>query len=162
MRPEGRGWSLCADNTGRNGGLQAERRTNRNHPIAHLHAVGIADLNRSQRLLGVDFQYRQIRLFIESDYPARGIRFFAGQPDFDAVGLLDDVIVRDDVAILVDDEACSGALGAKGSLLTLALAKKVFATCQTGLRCAAFRVARILRAPSLSFRFAFACPGLAR
>ena len=82
------------------------------HGLADLHRVGIRKLQRNERLRGkVDVQERDVGGRIDA-HEGRLHVLSIREPDLDLLGALDDVVVRDDVAVLVDHEA--GAESARG------------------------------------------------
>ena len=103
------------------GSAQPERIADRQHPVADLHPVGIAELNVGQRLLGLDDQHGEIRLRIappQSGLQPRAIR----EIDDDFVGPLDHMVVGDDDALGIDDESRTEGGGATALVLRRHLA----------------------------------------
>jgi hypothetical protein len=49
------------DDAGGDAAAEAERVADRHHPVAHLRVVGVAELHRVQRLVGLDAQHREVR-----------------------------------------------------------------------------------------------------
>ena len=105
------------------GVAQVERVADRHHPVAGLHLVGIAELGflqRRGRHLG-QLNERAVGQRVAADDLGRvemlvRIRHVgAEEADLDLVGVLDDVIVGEDEARLVDDEAGAGALSLSGA-----------------------------------------------
>ena len=78
-------------------------------PVAHLRVVGVAQLDGRQRRAGVNLDDRQVGGLIEANHVRRPAHILVvgigGQLDVNLVGLLDHVIVGDDVALGIDDEA---------------------------------------------------------
>src|SRR6185312_1301580 len=106
-----------ADNAGGDGGLEAKGRSDSNGPISHHNAIGVADLHRVQRALGIDLQYGKIGFGIVTD-DLRAILFIlAVQLHANTVSLFDDVIVGQDIAVLIDNKAGAGTLFAKRTRL---------------------------------------------
>src|SRR5580698_1213724 len=78
-------------------------------PVADFGGVGVAELNGRQGCAGVDFDDREVGGLVDAD-DMRGTAFVTvvwvgGELDEYLVGLLDDVVVGDDVALGIDDEA---------------------------------------------------------
>ena len=93
--------------------LVAERIADRTHPLAHPQRRRIAERRHRQAGLAVDLDQRDVGVGIGADdagAQAAAVR----QLDGDALGALDDVVVRQDAAVGVDDEAAAGA-AARGS-----------------------------------------------
>jgi hypothetical protein len=72
-------------------------------------AVGITELDGGKRLFGVDFDDGDIGVLIDSDYSGKTawvarVVGIAGEPDLIVVGLIDEVVIGDDVAAGIDDE----------------------------------------------------------
>ena len=104
---------LGADDSRGNGGVQAKGAANRQHPIAHLHAIGIAQLREREFLAGVNLDHRQVRGFIHAHHFRGVLGGVAVQLHLNLGGLFDNVVVRQDVAALVHDHAgTQAALGA--------------------------------------------------
>ena len=103
-----------ADDPGGNRAVETERVADRDDGVAHLRRVGVAERERRQRARArVDLEDGEVARRIGADdgrLHARAVR----EADPDLPGALDDVVVRDDVAGLVDDEA-----GAERLLLLL-------------------------------------------
>ena len=99
-----------AHDAGGHGRFQTERRADRYGPIAYLHRIRIRDGHRLQLPAGVDLDHRQIRLEVGSDEAAAVVRRIAMQPDPNLGGVLHHVVVGDDVAVLIDNEAAAGSL----------------------------------------------------
>ncbi len=74
------------------------------HHVAHFELVTVGQRDGG-KFFGLDFQHRQIRARIGADDLRIVFRFAVGQRDLQAVGVraFDDVIIREDVAILRDD-----------------------------------------------------------
>ena len=95
------------DDAGGNGFIQAEGTADGQHPVADVHAVGVAQLGSGQRLLGVDLDHREIGFRIGADH-RRSVGHGLGiahQVDANLVSLVDHVIVGEDVALGIDDHA---------------------------------------------------------
>ncbi len=85
--------------------LEPERVPDRDDGVADPDGVRVCEGERRERLgRHVDLQHRQVRGRIRAD-DRRPDRVLVREADLDARGALDDVIVRDDVAVLVDHEA---------------------------------------------------------
>ena len=96
---------LGADDSGRNRGLQSERAADGQNPVAYLHTIRIAQLCSWQFFVGVDFNHGEIGVFIRAHQLGGVPRGLAVQLHLNLGGLLDDVIVGEDVAALVHDHA---------------------------------------------------------
>ena len=96
---------LRADNPRGHGGLQAKRAADSQHPIANLHAVGIPQLGYRQILVGIDLDHGNIRVFIQADdLGGVLVRIVAIQLHLNLRGLLDHVVVGQNVAALIDND----------------------------------------------------------
>ena len=87
---------------------ERERAANGNHPVTYLAGVGVAHLHRGQRLGGGDLDHRQIGFLIYPYNLARAplVAFRIGRElHVDLVCLFDHVVVSNDVAAGIDDEA---------------------------------------------------------
>ena len=83
---------------------EAERIADGDDPFAQPQLVGIAELHRLERLVGMHAQQREIALGVLADQ--FGLQLGAVvEDDVDLVGVGDDVIVGDDEAGRIDDEA---------------------------------------------------------
>src|SRR5205823_2737598 len=80
-----------------------ERVADRDDPLADQHAVGVTQLHGRQVGRALDLDQRDVRLRVAADH-LRLVLLAGGEPDEDLVGVLDDVVVRDDEALRVDDE----------------------------------------------------------
>ncbi len=89
---------LGADDARGHGGLEAEWRANGDGPVAHLHGVGIADLGGHQVLLAFHADDREVGGRIHTHHLGVVLGGIAGELHLDAVGLVDHVIVGQDVA----------------------------------------------------------------
>src|SRR6202044_1535150 len=99
--------------------------------VADLRAVGVAQLHGGQGLLDIDLDDRDVGVLVDAD-DVSGTTLIAGaaigiggELHVDAVGLIDDVIVGDNVTARVHDEA--GAEGASGAA-AVAIVVAVIAT----------------------------------
>ena len=103
---------------------EAEGAADGEHPVADLRAVGVAELDGGQGLCGVDLDDGDVGVCVDAD--DRGgtavigcVVGIGGELDVDLVGLVDDVVVGDDVAARIDDEA-----GAEGLALAAAVGRR--------------------------------------
>ena len=100
---------LGRDDAGGNGLRQRKRAADGLHPVAHLRGVGVAQLHGRQRRAGIDLDDRQVGGLVDADHARRTAQILGvgigGELDVNLVGLLDHVIVGDDVALGIDDEA---------------------------------------------------------
>src|SRR4029079_8430973 len=92
------GHSLC----------QGEWAADRLNPVADLRRIRVAHLHRRQWGTGLDVDHREMRRFVGSNYPSRAPQvltvWIGGELYINLVGLLNHVIIRDDVALGADDE----------------------------------------------------------
>ena len=93
------------DDADRDAAAEAERIADRHDPVAHAHLRGIAEGDGLERLLRLHFQQREVGLGIVAENLGDLQLGAVGEVDDDLVGALDDVIVGDDEARRVDDEA---------------------------------------------------------
>ena len=104
--------SRGADDAGGHGILKVERRPDGHRPVSHLHRIGIADLSRDNVGLPLDADHRQIGLVVHADdFGVIGGRI-AGEFHFDGVGLIDHVVIRQDVTGAVHYNAGTQRLAA--------------------------------------------------
>ncbi len=83
---------------------EAERIADRHHAVADPRLVAVAELDGLQRLVALDLQHRDVDLGILADH--LGLELAAVvEDDDDVVGVADDVVVGDNDAAGVDDEA---------------------------------------------------------
>ena len=95
-----------AHDSRRDGAVEAERVSDRDHRVADPHVRGVAQCQRLERLLvGVDLEQRDVRGGVTAD--DLGVVGLVVQVDRHLRGALDDVGVGDDVAAVVDHEAGS-------------------------------------------------------
>ena len=89
--------------------LVAERVADRADPLAHAQRVGVAERRLGQPVAPIDLTSATS---VAGSMPttSRPQRAAVGQRHRDPIGALDDVIVGQDVAVGVDDEAAAGAL----------------------------------------------------
>ena len=57
-----------ADDSGGDGGVQAEGAADGQDPVADLHAVGISEFGYGEFVVGFNFYYGQVGVFVEADY----------------------------------------------------------------------------------------------
>ena len=101
-----------AHDPGRDGAVVAERVADRDHRVADADGVGVAERQRRQRpRVRVDLQHRDVGRGVGAD-DLRLHALVVREADVDRARVLDDVVVRDDVAGLVDHEAGAERLGA--------------------------------------------------
>ena len=74
-------------------------------PVTHLHGIGIAKLRVGQIVAHFNFQNRQIGLFVNPDDLGGVLCLVPIQCDLNLGGLIDDVIVRQNKTLLIDDHA---------------------------------------------------------
>src|SRR5712675_1650733 len=95
----------------RHGAAKAERVADRDHPFAKPQLVGIAELDRHQRLCRrLEFQHRKIGLLVDAYQLGLDLGAVV-HDDVDLVGIRDDVIVGHGDASGVDDEAGAERVG---------------------------------------------------
>ena len=94
-----------ADDAGGRRAVEAERIADRDDRVADPHVVGVAERQRGEGARArVDPEDGEVRRRIGADELGLD-RVAVREADADRVGAFDDVVVRDDVAGLVDDEA---------------------------------------------------------
>src|SRR5690348_1297939 len=96
---------LGADDSGGYRSLQPERTADCQNPIANLHTVGIPKFSRRKLFVGVNLDYRQIRVVIRADDPRGVACCIVIQLDLNLGSVFDDVIVGENITTLVDDDA---------------------------------------------------------
>ena len=100
---------LGRDDAGGNGLREGEGAADGFNPVADLGLIGVAHFDGGQRRTGVDLDDGEVGGLIGADDAggtAEVLRIgIGGELDVDLVGLFDDVIVGDDVALGIDDEA---------------------------------------------------------
>ena len=94
---------LGADDSRGHRGLQTKRAADCEHPVAHLHAVGVSKLRRRQFLVRFNLDYRQVRIFIDAHDLRRIVRRVPVQLHLDFRRLLYHMVVGQDVPALVHD-----------------------------------------------------------
>src|SRR5690606_12430809 len=92
------------DDPGGNGPAEPERIADRDHPVADARLGRVAELQERQRLLRLHLEQGDVGFRVTSD-ERRGQRRLVMEADEDLVGVLDDMVVGDDVAVRVDHEA---------------------------------------------------------
>ena len=117
------------DDTGGDGAAEAEGIADREHPVADALDVAIAELDGGQRVIGGDLEEGEVDAVILADQGGLqgGV---VGQGDADLVGAVDYVVVGDDVAGRIDDEARAERNGAAGTGTRAIIARRrlAFAT----------------------------------
>src|SRR5262249_18414394 len=87
----------------------AERVADRHHPVARGHLRRVAELRLRQRVVRLlrELDERAVRQRIVPDQlrVVALVRVFAEERDLNLRGAVDDVVVREDQAVLADDEA---------------------------------------------------------
>ena len=109
-----------ADDSGRDRGLETERRADRYRPFTHLHGIRVPDFDGNQRLTRVDFDHGQVHLGVRANHFGGVFGCVAMQLHSHAGGAVHNVVVGQDIAVLVHDEARAGALGTPRLLRHLA------------------------------------------
>ena len=89
---------------GRHGVLETERVADRDHPLAGPHALGIAERQREERLLGFDLDQPDVGLRIAPDHGGGQLAPIV-ELDRDLLDVFDHVIVGDDVPVWRDHES---------------------------------------------------------
>ena len=121
--------ALGGDDARGYGFLQSERTADGQNPVAHLHAVGVADFRRRQRVIDLNFDDCQVGLLIHADHfgvVTGRSRVFILQLHANAIRLFDHVAVGDDVALGINDDAGSERALANVSGIGPALAAEKF------------------------------------
>ena len=97
-----------ADDSHGDGLADAERIANRQSIVAHLHLGGITDGDGGE-IAAFDLQHGDVRLGIGAH--DLGLQLaLVGERDADVRGAVDDVVVRQDVAVRADDDAGAEAV----------------------------------------------------
>ncbi len=94
-----------ADDSGGNRGIQTERAAEGQNPVANLHSIGISELGDGQVVAGLDLDHGEVGVFVEAHDAASVFRGVAVERDLNFGGLIDDVIVGEDEAFFVDNDA---------------------------------------------------------
>ena len=97
------------DDPGRHRTAEPERIADRHHPIANLGGAAVAESNIGQRLIGLDFQNREVGLRVAADDLGR-IFGLVLKNDLDLCGIANHVVVGHDVAGRIDDKAEPSAI----------------------------------------------------
>src|SRR5208283_1253084 len=100
--------SLGRDDAGGYSFLQSEGTANSEDPVAHLHAVGVAQFGRWEGMIEINLDYGQIRFLIGADQSGvmtRRTLQFALQLHANAIRLLNYVAVGHDVAFGIHNHA---------------------------------------------------------
>ena len=101
--------SRLRDDSGRHTLSQTKRRADRQHPVADLGLVRIAETDERQVPAGVDLQYCKVGFDVRADYSRH--KFFARvELDGDPRGVRDDMLVRQNVACLVNDKSTADGI----------------------------------------------------
>src|SRR6202012_3446117 len=95
-------------NSRRQGSLETERITDGENFLADYQIIGIAQMNEGQLLIRMDLQNCQIDSPIDADY-SRRVLLLVRQSHRDVARSGDHVVVREDLAALVDNETRSYA-----------------------------------------------------
>ena len=85
--------------------MQSEGAANREDPVTHLYSIRISKFRDGQFLVRVNLDYRQVRVLVHANNFGRVACGFSVQLHLDLRGLLDDVVVRQNVSALVHDHA---------------------------------------------------------
>ena len=97
-----------ADDADRHRVLVGQRIANGDDPFAHTQRIGIAKGGERERPRGINLDERDIGIGVRAD--ARRVQVPSiRQPHHDAIGAVNDVMIREDQTIGVDDEAGTGA-----------------------------------------------------
>jgi hypothetical protein len=97
---------------GRDRPLQAERRSDRDRLVARFERVGVAQLERLQAAFDgarIDLQHGEVARRVLAHQLGRDRLRVDADPDQEGAGALDHVVIGDDVAFVVVDEAGAGA-----------------------------------------------------
>ena len=106
-----------ADDSGGDGGIQAEGAADGENPIAHLHAIGIAELGDGEVVVGFNFDDGEVGIFVEADDARTVFGGIAVERDLNLGGLVDYVIVGEDEAFFVHDHAGAQAAFRVGAVV---------------------------------------------
>ena len=109
---------LGADDSGGHAALQESKRiADRKSPVAYLNAVGIAELGSGQIVSNVNFDDGQIGLFVRADHLGGVGRRVSVKGHLNLRRLIHNVIIRQDIALLVDDHSGTQAALGRRSLI---------------------------------------------
>ena len=106
-----------ADDSGGDGGVQAEGAAEGEDPVAHLHAVGIAELGDGKIVVGVDFDDREVGVLVDADDAGAVFGGIAVERDLNFGGLVNHVIVGEDETFFVHDHAGAKAAFGVGAVV---------------------------------------------
>ncbi|GAV36779.1 hypothetical protein ROTAS13_04467 [Roseomonas sp. TAS13] len=98
------------DHARRDGAAEAEGIAHRHHPVARAGLVGIAQLQERQVAAGIDLQQRQVGALVAAHDPGRQLAPVI-QRHLHRGGVLHDMVVGDDMALGIDQEAGAQRLG---------------------------------------------------
>ncbi len=96
--------------------VESERTSNRDHPIAGLDSVRVSEFSDLQILARIDLDHGKVGIAVAADETSR-IFGFVGKLDRDFCGILNHVMVGQNVPGLIDDE--SGSRGFHGFIIRL-------------------------------------------
>ena len=116
--------ALGADDAGRDGGTQVlgQRGTDRKDPLAEAQLVAVAELD-DREVLRVDLDQRDVRGRVgPDDRRLVNLVVIEGYADFRRI--LDDVVVRHDIAVRADDDAGAAPLLLTGLRLAVLVAEE--------------------------------------
>ena len=100
-----------ADDADGGGAAEGERVADRDHGVADLDEIGVAERERAERAgVRLDLEDGDVGGRVGADH-GRVQLLVAGEAHLDAPGARDDPVARDDVPGLVDHEAGAEALG---------------------------------------------------
>src|SRR6185312_8288143 len=100
--------------------FQPEGRANRYCPIANLNTIGICKLDGRKLPPGIHFDDGQVTLRVDTHNARTVFRVVVNETDFDSIGFIDHVIIRNNVAVLIDDKPRPAAFLAEGLCIGLA------------------------------------------
>jgi hypothetical protein len=95
-----------AHDAGGDGVVETERISDRDHPVAGKHRVGVAERERQVLALRLGPQQRDVGLRVLSDHLRVAVRA-VGEDDVDLLDVLDHVVVGDDQTLIRDHESGS-------------------------------------------------------
>ncbi len=94
-----------ANDSGGDGGIQSKGAAEGQNPIADLYAIGITELGSGEFVVRFNFDYGEIGVFVDADYVRVVMSGIAVNGDLNFCGLVNDVIVGEDEALLVNDDS---------------------------------------------------------
>ena len=98
------------NDTGGDGAAQAERVADRDHPVPNTLFATVAERDIRQRFIGVDLQQREIGFRVApNDFRREALTI--GQCYLNVMRVIDDVVIGDDVARRIDQEAGAQSMG---------------------------------------------------